>query len=242
MTRWTAIVISLLLSLVADAQQPTFTRPSAEPAPNDRLHVSTQGDVRVTTAVPSADEARDVFGVNLYRQNLQPVWIKIENLGDVDLWFLPTGLDSAYFTPIETSYRLQNRIPLLNLNPEMNREVYGRSMGLRIEPGGQRSGYIFSRVDLGTKSFNVDVMSSTDHFKMSFFVPVPGLRVDHYAVDWRTLYSDEEIREVSLDELYAELAQLPCCVTNKKGDKKGDPLNIVIIGDLQKNERFNTNS
>jgi hypothetical protein len=65
--------------------------------PNDRLHVETVGDVRVTTAVPSAAESRSIFGVNVYRRNIQPVWVQIENLGDVSLVFLPVGIDPATF-------------------------------------------------------------------------------------------------------------------------------------------------
>ena len=203
------------------------------PPPNDRLFVNTEGNVRVSTAVPSAEETREIFGVRLYRQNIQPVWIQIENLGDETLWFLPAGLDDAYFTPIETSYRLQNRIPLLNLNPSMNQDVYDKSIGLRIAANGIRSGYVFSRVDQGTKSFNVDVISNSSRFMMTFFVPVPGLRLDHYTVDWTTLYREDEIREVSLAELAEQLSAMPCCVRDKKDKTNGDPLNIVIVGTLR---------
>ena len=204
-----------------------------EPPPNDRTYTQTEGNIRVTTAVPSADETYEIFGARLYRQNVQPVWVQVENLGDENLWFLPAGIDVAYFTPIETSYRLQNRLALLDLNPDINRDVYRRSMGVNVEAGGSRSGYVFTRIDEGTKSFNVDVVGASEHFMMTFFVPVPGLKLDHYTIDWETLYPAEEIREVNLEELHAELANMPCCVTDKKGKNLGDPLNIAVVGDLQ---------
>jgi hypothetical protein len=204
-----------------------------EPPPNDRHFVNNVGNVRVTTAVPSADETESIFSVKLYQRNIQPVWVKVENLGDEPLWFLPVGLDESYFTPIETSYRRQGRLPMLNLNRETNQAFYDKSMGLRIEGGEERSGYIFSRVDEGTKSFNVDIIGANSQHRMTFFVPVPGLRLDHYDVDLKNLYSEEEIVDVDLAGLIAGLEALPCCVTDKKGKNTGDPLNIAVVGDIK---------
>lgn len=200
------------------------------PPPNDRTQVNTERDVRVTTAVPSAAETEDVFGVPLYKGNIQPVWIQIENLGEETLYFLPVGLDDAYFTPIETSYRRQGRIPILNL--ATNVDYYSKSMRLRVAGGEVRSGYIFSRVDQGTKSFNVDVMSATDHYLMTFYVPVPGLRLDHYDLDLPSLYSEDELVDVGLAGLVEGLEALPCCVMDEQGKDYGDPLNIAVVGHL----------
>jgi hypothetical protein len=107
-------------------------------------------------------------------------------------------------------------------------------MRMRIEAGGVRSGYVFSRLDEGTKTFNIDVMGNDGrHYLMTFFVPVPGLRVDHHDVNWNKLYSEDEIREVDLAGLVAGLEALPCCTGNSNGDKQGDPLNIAFVGELK---------
>ena len=144
------------------------------------------------------------------------------------LWFLPTGVDDAYFTPIETSYRLRNRESRLDW--KLNRDYYTQQMILAIDAGSKHSGYIFTRLDEGTKSFNVDVMGMDEQFRMSFIVPVPGLKLDHYDVDWDALYSADEWRDVDIDALVEGLGALPCCVTDKKGETNGDPLNLVVIG------------
>ena len=233
MTSRLVLFVGLFLPLFVLAQGANLAKERDEPPPNDRTITQTEGDIRVTTAVPSADETYEIFGARLYRRDIQPVWVKIENLGDEKLWFLPASVDSAYFTPIETSYRLQNRLRLLDLNPAINRDVYRRSMGINLEPGESRSGYVFTRVEYGTKSFNVDVIGANDRFMMTFFVSVPGLKVDHYDVEWESLFSPEEIREVSAEELGAELASMPCCVTDKKNEDLGDPLNIAVVGDLR---------
>lgn len=185
--------------------------------------------MRVTTAVPSRAETADIFGANLYARNIQPVWVQIENTGDEMLWFLPSGLDEAYFTPIETSYRRRRRALL---ESDAARDYHDSSMAWYIEAGGARSGYVFTRIDQGTKSFNIDVLSAGSQTRMSFFVPVPGLRLDHYDIEWESLYDADEIEDLDLAGLVDYLESLPCCVTDRKGDTNGDPLNFAIVGDL----------
>jgi hypothetical protein len=198
--------------------------------PNDRQFVNDAGNVRITTAVPSAAETRAEFGVNLYGRNIQPVWLRIENRGTAPLWFLPIGLDQAYFTPIEVSHRWWNLRSEMNLTT--SQEFFSKKMGLRIAGGEVRSGYVFSRLDEGTKSFNVDVLGSDEHFLMTFFVPVPGLRLDHYDVEWSEIYSEEDIENVDVDGLVSGLEALACCVTDRRDRDFGDPLNIALIGNI----------
>ncbi|MEJ2603144.1 MAG: LssY C-terminal domain-containing protein, partial [Gammaproteobacteria bacterium] len=141
------------------------------------------------------------------------------------------GLDPAYYTPMETASRYfpWDRI----INRSAGEEFRRRRIETVVEPGGTRSGYVFTRVDEGTKSFNVDVFPvDGDPYRMTFFVPVPGLRLDHYDVDIGALYAESEVRDVDLDGLIAGLEALPCCVKDKKGKNDGDPLNIAFVGEV----------
>jgi hypothetical protein len=203
-----------------------------EPAPNDRVFEQSFDGGRVLTAVPSAAESREIFGVNLYRSRIQPVWVSVENTSNVDMMFSPVGLDPAYFTPLETASRnfSWDRI----INGSAAEDFRERNIEIIVGPGETRSGYVFSRVDEGTKSFNVDVFpAARPPFRMSFFVPVPGLRVDHYSVDFANLYPESEIRHVDLDGLVAALEAMPCCVRDKKDRNDGDPLNIAFVGNAE---------
>ncbi|MFW2406083.1 MAG: LssY C-terminal domain-containing protein, partial [Gammaproteobacteria bacterium] len=188
-------------------------------------------NLRLTTAVPSAEEAQEIFGVKLYRNNVQPVWVQVENLGDVEMMLLPVGLDRAYYTPLETASRHYPWEKLLN--PDADADFRDRKMAITIPAGAIQSGYIFSRVDEGTKSFNVDVVPrGGTPYRMTFFVPVPGLRIDHYQTQFDQLYPEDEIVDVDLQGLVSGLEALPCCVMNEKGKDFGDPLNIAFVGEI----------
>lgn len=202
------------------------------PAPNKRIYVQEQGDLKISAAVPSADETRDIFGTNLYARNIQPIWIQIENLGDTEMWLLPVGIDQERYNYLETASRHFKFEKLLKNRAD---RLYQQStIRNSIDPGEARAGYVFSRVDEGTKSFNVDIVRPGDSpLRETFFVPVPGLRIDHYQTDFNNMYSDEEVIDVDLQGLIRELEALPCCVKDAKSKNNGDPLNIAFVGDLE---------
>ena len=90
---------------------------------------------------------------------------------------------------------------------------------------------MFTQLEEGTKAFNVDIYTADAQIvPFTFFVPVPGLRLDHHDVDWDNLYSDKEMLDLDKDELIEALQNMPCCTTDKKSKGWGDPLNLVLIG------------
>ncbi len=199
------------------------------PPPNDRLQERVYGDITVKVAVPDAAEAQDLFGADLYAQNIQPVWVSVHNEGKIPVFLSKMGIDHAYYAPREALQRVlvsgQTIGTTLLENAAMDR--------IEIPPLSQRAGYVFTRVDEGTKSFNVDVFSNSAVAQMSFFVPVPGLRLDHYDFDSDALYNGDDIRELTLPDLVAALENLPCCVRDTSGEDRGDPLNLVLVGEVE---------
>ena len=205
-------------------------RPPAEVGFLERAQTHTQQAVRVTTAVPSAAETTALFGVSLYRRGIQPVWLEVENQRGTTVTFLPVGLDPGYFTPIEAA-NLHRKQDDLATNSEMNRYFFEQGMSINVSPGEVRTGFMFTPLDEGTKTFNVDIVSDDTVLGFTFFVPVPGLRVDHHRVDWEALYPEDQLRTLGERELIEALEEQPCCVTDKNAEGTGDPLNLVVIGD-----------
>ena len=199
----------------------------------ERSQTKHQGNVRITAAVPSAKESRKIFGVHLYMRGVQPIWLEIENNDEKPVWFLPMGLDSDYFSPIEAAFK--NHFPYMTpYNDLMNQLFYQESQEIYIAPGSTKAGFVFTPVDEGTKDFSVHLMGEDHQIRtFTFFINVPGLHIDHHHVDFDTLYPEDEM--VSLDEegLRTALESFACCTTNKAGNIHGDPLNIVVIGESE---------
>jgi hypothetical protein len=228
---WTVLVLAVLTApvLTGCASSPV-TEQEAVPF-TERGSTLVDRGVRVTAAVPSAGETRTLFGTALYQRGIQPVWLEIENHRETPVQLLPISVDPDYFTPLEAAFisALAEEQPRARLDYEF----FSRSIPVRVEPGGQRRGFVFTHVDEGTKGFNVDVVSDSDVFSFTFFIDVPGLRADHHAVDFERLYGPEDVVDLDEKQLIEALEALPCCATDKKGQGQADPLNIVVIGDLE---------
>ncbi len=201
----------------------------------DRAQTQMQGPVRVTVAVPSAKETRELFGLPLYRKNIQPVWVKIENSGSKVVSFLPVGLDPLYYTPIAAAFLGQDDKHQKGDETLRARQFFREGLGAMVVPPGEtRSGFVFTSLDEGTKAFNVDLLSQDkEAYLFTFFVPVPGLLIDHLNVDWDNLYTEDEWLEFDDEaDLIRALESFPCCTTDKKARDRGDPLNLIIIGEI----------
>ena len=96
-----AIVIIAFISIKAVYRATTFKpQPFFEVPFRERLHSKFDEDVRVTVAVLSAAESRQVFGVNLAGKGIQAVWVRVENHDTTPYWLLSSGLDPDYFSPL----------------------------------------------------------------------------------------------------------------------------------------------
>lgn len=220
------LIVGLVLSACASSPEPVNTIPEGDF--RDRIQIQDDEGIRVSAGVPSAKETAKIFGKPLYKDNIQPVWLKIENQKETPVIFLPVGLDPQYYTPLEVAnLGADNTLPATSL---VDRFFLDQSISMRIEPGDELSGFLFSKLDEGTKAFNVDIAGEEDFTTFTFFIPVPGLNIDHYNVDWDNLYPADQYVDLGDEQIVEIIDQFACCVTNKEGTDNGDPLNLVIIG------------
>ncbi len=228
-----AVFAALCSLAVAGCSSVEKTTPETAETYLDRAQTQTEGPVRVTAAVPSAKETQTLFGAPLYRRNVQPVWLEIENKGSFTVRFLPVGVDPLYYTPIEAAHVTEKGKPGGGTTVRARR-FHNEGMGvMAVPPGETRAGFVFTSLDEGTKAFNVDVISEDQAYQFTFFMPVPGLRIDHHNVDWKNLYPEAEVRSFTdAGQLIDALESYPCCTTDKKSRDQGDPLNLVVIGQL----------
>ena len=227
--RYAALLLALAIILTSCATG--FDPKPIDSVPfRDRAQTQIEAGIRVTAAVPSAPESRELFGVSLYKKRVQPVWLEIENSTQDTVAFMPVGLDNDYHSPIEVASLNRNR----KARATAEQYFFQNGVNLRIAPGDTRSGFMFTNLDEGTKSFNVDIFGEDDAWYFTFFIQVPGLAIDHYEVDYESLYDEDRIAD--FDEsasLVRTLEQLPCCTYDKGAKNQGDPLNLVVIGETE---------
>ena len=257
--RYSLRYLFLILALFLCFSGCSIYRPhSLEDVPiSERVQTKEDSGVLVSVAVLSARESEQVFGVPLALKGIQPVWLKIENKSEKHLLFLQHFVDPDYFSPQEAAYmsRLKvkratgtNRIlfflPDLIFKPfqhlqakfitkKILADFHERGVhNTLIEPGETVSGFMFTPFDAGTKKVNVVLYQRDKKTEFLFSVNVPGLRQDYLKKDFEGKFSEEEF--VSLDEegLHDWAESLPRATTNKSGNKEGDPLNLIVVGEL----------
>jgi hypothetical protein len=231
------ITLTVVLVLMLTGCGTTRTKSPFEPKSinevrfRDRSLSEYDQDVRVAAAVPSADETEAIFGADLAGMEIQPIWVKIENYSDQAYYLVSAAVDPNYFSPNEASNTVHGG---LSKTDQKEMEYYFRSMAFRnpIQPNTAVSGFIFTNLDEGEKVVQIDLIGHQQVKYFTFFIQVPGMRVDYRMVDFNSLYESDNIVDLPEDELRAALEKLPCCTTNKDGTELGDPINLVVIGDF----------
>jgi hypothetical protein len=59
------------------------------------------------------------------------------------------------------------------------------------------------------------------------------MKPDYTTKDFAARYPEEKLKAYTDADFPEHLEKLPCCSTNKKDSKNGDPLNLVVIGELE---------
>ncbi len=208
--------------------------PASDPLAEVPIRVNskteTEGGIEVTASVLSDEQSRKVFGVNLARYGIQPLWIEIHNTNNYPVRVLHVSVDPGYFSPNEASY--MNYRPASPVNEIINRYFDENALEREVAPGGELSGFIHTTWDPGVKYVNVTVYGDHIDENFVFYFEIPGLRTDYQRVDFDNLYNEDEIADYETEvELRAALEGLTCCTSRRDGSGQNDPLNFIIIGD-----------
>ncbi|NIO04340.1 MAG: hypothetical protein GTN74_06905 [Proteobacteria bacterium] len=199
-----------------------------------RERAQTQSDdkVRVAVVALSPEESKKVFGVDLASRDIQPVWVEVENKTENPFWMFPSRLDPDYYSPAEVAYMKRFRFSP-SRNNKMRAHMEEMDLPRVVAPREAISGFIHTNADPGFKYINVTLIGPEGPEAYHFVVDVPGIKADYQEVNLRALYRPDEIVSLDEEQLRAALEKMPCCTTNKRGTRNGDPLNLVFIGDVE---------
>ncbi len=225
-----------------------------------RAQTQTQDGVTVTLAVLSNKEAKKFFGTSLAKREIQPVWLEIDNRSKIPYFLIPRNMDPNYYSAEEATYRAHFRqtrqfleagliaiffFPALAMIPvnyfmirranhKMDKVFEDVSMHrFAIMPGETHSGFLYTSVDQGTKHVKVDLLGEGTRKIFDFVVPIPGIKPDYTTKDLADRYPGVKNVDYLEKELPEQLAKIPSCTTDKKGKHNGDPINLIVIGELE---------
>jgi hypothetical protein len=224
----TGLLLLVYLTFSGCAQ---FTHRMPEPLPfMDRAQTKTDGGVRVTVAVPSAEESKEIFGFPLAGKKIQPVWLEVENNSDSAFFLYHIAMDPDIYSTGEVAWKFQSSL----YSKKSQKNIYDLFRDNEIDwffkPGTTNAGFVYTNLKMGTKAVLVRLFAEKKVRELAFFIEVPGLKADHHRLDPFTLYSEKDMIDLDDDGLRKALEELPCCMTNKDGSGESDPLNIVVIG------------
>ena len=231
-SRWRAT--ALLLVAIATLGQGCATSgadPDSIPSYSERTQTDAQGDLSVTVAVPTAAEAKTIYGVDLASHAIQPVWIQVENGSSRTYWMLDAGLDPDNFSVSEVAYAFGGADGTDN---RLQARLYAQRFRNPVEPGRTVAGFVLTNLDENLKIVQVDLIARGDLKTFSFNVTDPTAELTSTHVDFANLYGPGQIIKIESEaELRVALQRLPCCTTNRKGTEFGDPLNLVLVGERE---------
>jgi hypothetical protein len=174
----------------------------------------------------SADSQR-IFGTDLPKTGVQPVWIEVRNGSSQPLWLLRSGTDPDYYAPLEVAWSLHTLLG--GTNASVDHYFTARAFENPIAPGQAHEGILFVHSERQTTLLNIDLFGEHTLISFTLFAPVPNDNVSLGQEGFH--YPNAQMQDCDdLSTLRALLAQLPCCASGTTGAAQGDPLNVVFVG------------
>lgn len=250
MKTWRLITIAFaaFAAACASVYKPS---PLALPEMIDDLQTKSAGAMKVSAGILTDEQAQAHFGLDLGGNNVQAIWLRIENGTDKKFWLLRTALDPDYFSADEVASLLGSEIPDESFAVALQR-LRDESIRVLLEPGTVSEGFIFTPEAIGGRYVDIrlgeDVYSveqkrrqaqdgagqlplaQVTELRFGFAIPLPDGIFDYERLRPENLY-DGERPNLSEDEFHEALAALPCCASNEDGTALGDPINVVIVSD-----------
>ncbi len=231
MSKWATYLGLILAGVVIAAliRSETFAPdPAADKVFMSRAESQTAAGLKVSVSALGPEESRRSFGEDLARYNIQPVWLSIENDTDETLYYLPVATDPAYYSPYEVAYRFHGA---LSHQENRKRDAFflERQIGSALPPHARTTGFVYTTLDAGMKYVRVIIAGKGREETFSFVARVPGADFLGERLASNPPYPAAQTKDVDITELRELLRKLPCCTTDAKGDRKGDPLNLVIV-------------
>ena len=217
----------IVLSACATWQAP---RDTSDVSLRARAVTETKRGVQLSATVLDAEDSLRLFGTDVTVVGIQPVWIEIRNDTEQVFWLLRSGTDPDYFSPLEVAWSAHVKMGG-ETNERIDQHFDRLAFPNPIAAHGTSSGILFTNPQPVTKLLNVDLLGNKTMLPFTLFLPVRGDVAQAGTLIHR--YADAEIaRYDDLETLRRALESMPCCASTDEGATAGEPLNVVLVGDL----------
>lgn len=198
----------------------------------DVIQIESQADVTVSAAILSDHRAEALYGVDLADVGLQAVWLRVDNASQKDYWLLVASMDPNYFAPDEAAALYYVH---LSGKDEERLTAHFRQLAIpmRTEAGQVSEGYVLAPRHEGGRFLTVPLVGQRELLGFNFAIVLPDGDFDFESLDPEQIYQGEVRPSLNMEQLLARINTLPCCTTNNDGDRNGDPINLVIIGNRE---------
>lgn len=220
-----AVWIVLLLGACATYQPETV---DVQDSPAEVM-TKTSGDVTVSTTILSDSLAEQLYGVDLREVGLQAIWLRIENRSEHAFWLLVSALDANYYAPNEAAALFFGKLADEDEQRASHR-FQELGIDLKSTPGSVNEGYVLTPRVEGGRFVVVALAGNQRLLKYGFAITLPDGDFDFEGLDPDTIYADRQLPDLEQEQLRQSIEALPCCAMNKDGNRAGDPLNLVVIG------------
>jgi LssY C-terminus len=249
-------VLAMSMMIVAVATLSGCTTLVIEPLeiPDDLTGVQTKkvGDVAISVAILTDEQAQAHFGADLGASGVQALWISVRNGSPYNLWFIRNTIDPDFYSTDEVALLLKKQIP--DRDFERIRQYYrDESIRVLMKSGMITEGFVllpkavggrYIDIRLAQDAYQADIQrqaalnatvpnraNSYLEVRSGFALPLPDGEFDYERLDTENTYGDLVLPNLDTQELRTALEELPCCGTDADGEDNGDPLNIVIVGE-----------
>jgi len=223
-----ATIVATISMLSACATHTT----TPEPAEVEELVIQTQSieDVSVSVGILTGDQAIAQFGADLSDEDLQAVWLRIDNQSDQKLWLLVAALDPHYYSADEAAFLFRDETNDEELD-ELRQRFRNLSIRYLLPANDVNEGFLLVPLAEGGRYVNVQLAGHERLLKFGFAVPLPDGDFDYERLHPEEIYAGQELPDLEIDQFREWLEALPCCTADSDGDEGGDPLNLAIIGE-----------
>ena len=238
-------VVALLMLVLAGCATTSFA-PERLVTPDELRDVrsKTIGDVGVSVSMLTDAQARRHFGVDLARHGVQALWMSVRNGSERRLWFIRNMLDQDFYSAEEVALLVQGDVPK-DARQQLHQLLRDESIRAQLAPRTVTEGFMFlPRVEGGRyvdirlqgdayqeDSQKHDAVRSPRELRFDFALPLPDGDFDYERLDTSRIYGNSPLPDLTADELRSTLEQLPSCAMDADGQREGDPLNFVLVGE-----------